>query len=71
MDAKNHRVHGQLKRKPADFTHIFSVSTIDAILFLRHACFRKDMYDVHRFDTRKIEGARIYYNRGPTLYAQF
>jgi len=54
MDAKNHCVHGQLKRKPADFKHICSVSTIDAILLLHHACFRKDMYDVHRFDTRNI-----------------
>ena len=54
MDAKNHRVHGQLKRKLADFKHIFSVSTIDAILLLRHACFQKDMYDVHRFDAINI-----------------
>ena len=54
MDAKNHCVHGELKRKPADFKHIFSVSTIDAILLLRHACFWQDMYDVHRFDARNI-----------------
>jgi len=54
MDAKNHLVHGQSKRKPADFKHIFSVSTIDTILLLRHACFRKDMYDVYRFDARNI-----------------
>ena len=54
MDCKNNRVHGQLKRKPADFTHIFSVSTIDAILLLCHAFSRQDMYDVHRFDSRKI-----------------
>jgi len=54
MHGKNHGVHGQLKRKPADFTHIFSVSTIGAILLLRHAFSRQDMYDVHRFDARKI-----------------
>ena len=54
MVGKNHRLHGQLKRKSEDFTHIFSVSTIDAILLLRHAFFRQDMYDVHRFDARKI-----------------
>jgi len=54
MDSKNHRVHGQLKGKPADFTHIFGVSTIDAILLLLHAFSRQDMYDVHRFDARKI-----------------
>jgi len=54
MDGKNHRVHGQLKRKPADFSHIFGVSTIDAILLLRNACSRQDMYDVHRLDARKI-----------------
>ena len=53
MDGKN-RVHGQLNRKPADFKHIFSISTIDAILLLRHAFSRQDMYDVHRFDARKI-----------------
>ena len=33
-------------KKPADFTHIFSVSTIDAILLLRHAFSRQDMYDI-------------------------
>ena len=49
MDGKNHRVHGQLKRKPADFSPIF-----DAILLLRNACSRQDMYDVHRLDARKI-----------------
>jgi len=54
MGGKNHRVHGQLKRKPADFSHIFGVSTIDAILLLRNACSRQDMYDVHRLDARKI-----------------
>ena len=54
MYGKNHHVHGQLKRKPADFTHIFSVSTIDAILLLRHAFSRQDMYNIHRFDARKI-----------------
>ena len=54
MVGKNHCVHGQLKRKPADFTNIFSISTIDAILLLRNACSRQDMYDVHRFDARKI-----------------
>ena len=54
MDGKNHRVLGQLKKKPADFTHIFSISTIDAILLLHHAFSRQDMYDVHRLDTRKI-----------------
>jgi len=54
LTPENPRVHGQLKRETADFTHIFSVSTLDAILLLRHACFRKDMYDVHRFDTRNI-----------------
>ena len=54
MDGKNHRVHRQLNRKPADFTHIFSVSTINAILLLRHAFSCQDMYDVHRFDARKI-----------------
>ena len=54
MDGKNHCVHGQLKRKPADFTHIFSFSTIDAILLLRHAFSCQDMYDAHRFDARKI-----------------
>ena len=48
------RVHGQLKRKPADFTHIFSVSTIDVILLLRHAFSHQDMFDIHRFDARKI-----------------
>ena len=42
------------KKKTADFTHIFSVSTIDAILLLRHAFSCQDMYDVHRFDARKI-----------------
>ena len=47
-------VTDQLKRKLADFTHIFSVSTIDAILLLCHTFSRQDMYDVHRFDTRKI-----------------
>ena len=52
--AKNHRVHGQIKRKPSDFTHIFSVSTIDAIFLLPHALFWQDMYDVHRFDARKF-----------------
>ena len=31
-----------------------SLSTIDAILLLRHALFWQDMYDVHRFDARKI-----------------
>ena len=56
MDSKNHRVHGQLKRKPADFTHIFNISTIDAILLLCHAFSRQDMYDVQRFDTRNILG---------------
>ena len=54
MDAKKHRLYSQLKRKPADFTHIFSVSTIEAILLLRHVVSRQDMYDVHRFDARKI-----------------
>ena len=54
MDSKNHRALSQLKRKPADFSHIFSVSTIDAILLLHNACFRQDMYDVHRLDARKI-----------------
>ena len=54
MDAKKHRIQGQLKRKPADFKHIFSVSTLEAILLLRHAFFWKDMYDVHRFDARNI-----------------
>jgi len=54
MDGKNHCVQCQLKRKPADFTHIFSISTIDAILLLGHAFSRQDMYDVHRFDARKI-----------------
>ena len=54
MHGKNHRVHGQLKRKPADFTHIFSISTIDAILLLHHVFSCQDMYDVHRFDARKI-----------------
>ena len=34
--------------------HIFSVSTIDAILLLCHAFSWQDMYDVHRFDARKI-----------------
>jgi len=55
MKAKNHCEHGQLKRKPADFKHIFSVNTKDAILLLRHTCFgRICMYNVHRFDARKI-----------------
>ena len=54
MDIKNHHVHGQLKRKLADFTHILSVSTIDAILLLRHAFSCQDMYDMHRFDARNI-----------------
>jgi len=54
MDGKNHCVNGQLKRKPADFIHIFSVSTIDAILLLRHSFSRQDMYDLHRFVARKI-----------------
>ena len=54
MDGKNHRVHGQLKRKLADFSHIFGVSTIDAILLLRYASSRQYMYDVHRLDARKI-----------------
>jgi len=54
MDGKNPRVHGQLKRKPADFTQIFSVSTIDAILLLRHAFSCRDMYDIHRIDARNI-----------------
>ena len=54
MDSKNHRVHGQLKRKPADFTHIFSASTIDTILLLCHAFSCQEMYDVHRFDARNI-----------------
>jgi len=55
MGGKNHRIHGQLKRKPADFTHIFSVSTID-VLLLRHAFSRQDIYRyaVHRVDARKI-----------------
>jgi len=42
------------KKNPADFAHIFSVSTIDAILLLRYSFSRQDMYDVHRFDARKI-----------------
>ena len=46
MDGKNHRVHGQLKGKPADFPNIFSVNTIDAIVLLRHSFSRQDMYDV-------------------------
>jgi len=54
MDGKNHCVNGQLKKNLADFTHIFSVSTIEAILLVRHAFSRQDMYDVHRFDARKI-----------------
>ena len=54
LTLENPRVHGQLKRKPADFSNIFSVSTIDAISLLRHAFSRQDMYDVHRFDARKI-----------------
>ena len=33
---------------------MYNVSTIDAILLLRHAFSRQDMYDVHRFDARKI-----------------
>ena len=37
----------------ADFTQIFSVS-IEAILLLRHSFSRQNMYDVHRFDARKI-----------------
>ena len=40
LTLENPRVHGQLKRKPADFPNIFSVSTIDAIVLLRRACFR-------------------------------
>ena len=52
MDGKNHRLHGQLKRKPADFTHIFS--TKDAILLLRYTFSRQDMYDGHRFYAKKI-----------------
>ena len=54
MDGKNHCLHGQLKRKLADFTHIFSVSTIDAFLLLRHAFSCQEMYDIHRFDARNI-----------------
>ena len=38
MDAENHPVHGQIKRKPADLTHIFSVSTIDTMPFLARIC---------------------------------
>ena len=54
MDGKNHRVHGQLSRKPADFKHIFSISTIDAIVLFCHSFSHQDMYDVHRFDASKI-----------------
>jgi len=52
---KNHRVHGQLKGN-RKILRIFlaSVGTKDAILLLRHAFSCQDMYDIHRFDARKI-----------------
>ena len=43
-----------IKKETGRFPNIFSVSTIDAIVLLRRACFQKDMYDVHRFDARNI-----------------
>jgi len=47
MDAKNHCVHGQLKRKPAYFTHIFSVSTIGPLYYCSKTIFgRICTYDV-------------------------
>ena len=69
MDGKNHCINGQLKRKPADFIHIFSVSTIDAILLLSHSFSRQDMYDVHRFDARNILWRMgIYLKKGTMFY---
>ena len=55
MDAQNHHVDGKLKRKPADFTHIFSVSTIAPFYYCVMPVFSGICmtYKVHRFDARK------------------
>ena len=57
IHSKIHRLHGQLKRKLADFTHIFRVSTYYSRHFIIVSCLvfgRICMTYLHRFDARKI-----------------
>ena len=60
MDGKNHHEHGQLKRKPADFTHIFSVSAIDAVLLLPNAFSCQDMMTYIGLTLERICGVWVF-----------